>query len=106
MLPLATRLTAPLVLASVVALVSVWLGVWSKQGLDFSVYWHGGTILNEACPAASDLYGPSVAWAGGPGLPFTYPPFAALLFSLLARLPEKIGLSLFNATGAAWRRDR
>ncbi|MCU1555219.1 MAG: hypothetical protein JWM13_2705 [Arthrobacter sp.] len=104
-LRLATPLTAPLALATVVAVVAVWLGVWSKQGLDFSVYWHGGKILNEAGPAASDLYGPSVAWAGGPGLPFTYPPFAALLFSLLARLPEKLALNLFNTAGvvvAVW----
>lgn len=100
-LPLASRLTAPLALGSVVALVAIWLGVWSKQGLDFSVYWYGGKILNEAGPAASDLYGPSVAWTGGPGLPFTYPPFAALLFSLLARLPEKLALNLFNTAGAA-----
>ncbi|WP_426979993.1 glycosyltransferase 87 family protein (plasmid) [Pseudarthrobacter sp. O4] len=99
LLPLATRLTAPLALAGVVALVAIWLGVWSKQGLDFSVYWHGGKILNEAGPE-SDLYGSSVAWAGGPGLPFTYPPFAALLFSLLALLPEKFALNLFNAAGA------
>jgi alpha-1,2-mannosyltransferase len=101
LLPLANRLTAPLALAGVVALVAAWLGIWSKQGLDFSVYWYGGKILNEAGPAASDLYGPTVAWAGGPGLPFTYPPFAALLFSLLARLPEKLGLNLFNTAGVA-----
>jgi alpha-1,2-mannosyltransferase len=98
--PLATWLAAPLALALVVALVAAWLGVWSRQGIDFSVYWHGGKILNEAGPAASDLYGPSVAWAGGPGLPFTYPPFAALLFGLLARLPEKLALNLFNTAGA------
>lgn len=99
------RLSTPLATAAVVALVAVWLGVWSKQGLDFSVYWHGGKILNQAGPAASNLYGPTVAWAGGPGLPFTYPPFAALLFSLLARIPEKLALNLFNTGGvvvAAW----
>ncbi|WP_426975683.1 glycosyltransferase 87 family protein [Pseudarthrobacter sp. O4] len=97
--PLANRLTAPLALAGLVALVVIWLGVWSKQGIDFSVYWHGGKILNEAGPAASGLYGPSVAWAGGPGLPFTYPPFAALFFGLLAQLPEKLALNLFNTAG-------
>jgi len=87
--------------------VPVWLLLsgWNKQGLDFSVYWHGGKILNDAGWAASGLYGPSVEWAGGPGLPFTYPPFAALVFSLLARLPEPLALQLFNAAGvavAAW----
>jgi alpha-1,2-mannosyltransferase len=100
LLLIAHRLTGPLALAGLVALVSLLLGVWSKQGIDFSVYWHGGKILNEAGPGASDLYGPSVAWAGGPNLPFTYPPFAALLFSLLAWLPEKLALNLFNTAGA------
>jgi alpha-1,2-mannosyltransferase len=105
LLPAARRLAAPLALAGLVALVGIFVVAWSKQGLDFSVYWHGGKILNQAGPAASDLYGSSIAWAGGPNLPFTYPPFAALLFSLLARLPEKLALNLFNAAGvgvAVW----
>jgi alpha-1,2-mannosyltransferase len=92
--------------AGVVA-VPVWflLADWNKQGIDFSVYWHGGKILNDAGWQPSALYGPTVQWAGGPGLPFTYPPFAALVFSLLARLPETLALQLFNAAGvavAAW----
>lgn len=100
------RVAAPWLPAVAVA-VPVWLLLsgWNKQGLDFSVYWHGGKILNDAGWAASGLYGPSVEWAGGPGLPFTYPPFAALVFSLLARLPEPLALQLFNAAGvavAAW----
>jgi alpha-1,2-mannosyltransferase len=87
--------------------VPIWflLSAWNKQGIDFSVYWHGGKILNDAGWSASALYGPNVEWAGGPGLPFTYPPFAALVFSLLARFPEPWALQLFNAAGvavAAW----
>ena len=77
------------------------LEAWGEQGLDFSVYWHGGKILNEAGQAPSNLYSRTVGWAGGPELPFTYPPFAALLFGLLARLPEESALMLFNAAGAA-----
>src|SRR6476619_674125 len=95
----------PLGLAAVAFAVWHWLAVWGEQGLDFSVYWYGGKILNDAGPAASNLYEGNVDWAGGPGLPFTYPPFAALLFSLLARMPEKSALDLFNAAGvltAAW----
>src|SRR6478752_764342 len=95
----------PLGLAAVAFAVWHWLAVWGEQGLDFSVYWYGGKILNDASPAASNLYEGNVDWAGGPGLPFTYPPFAALLFSLLARMPEKSALDLFNAAGvltAAW----
>lgn len=99
--------TATLWLPAVVIAVLAWflLAGWNEQGLDFSVYWHGGKILNDAGWATSDLYGPNVEWAGGPGLPFTYPPFAALVFSLLARLPEPVALQLFNTAGvavAAW----
>jgi alpha-1,2-mannosyltransferase len=85
--------------------VSSRLNAWGDQGLDFSVYWHGGKVLNEAGPAPSGLYRLTLEWAGGPQLPFTYPPFAALLFSLLARLPQAGALLLFNAAGvavAAW----
>ena len=99
--PQLLRLSTMLALAAVLFLVWTWLGVWAKQGLDFSVYWHGGKILNEAGAAPSDLYRGNIDWAGGPQLPFTYPPFAALLFSLLARLPEPVALTMFNAAGTA-----
>ncbi len=90
-----------------VVAVPVWmmLADWAKQGLDFSVYWFGGSILNQSGLSPSDLYGPTVASAGGPQLPFTYPPFAALVFGLLARLPQLSALMLFNVAGvalAAW----
>jgi alpha-1,2-mannosyltransferase len=78
---------------------------WAKHGLDFSVYWYGGKILNDAGTSPSNLYTLTIEWAGGPELPFTYPPFAALLFSLLARLPQQQALSLFNwgsVAVAAW----
>lgn len=94
------RLSTFLALAAVALVVWTWLGAWSKQGLDFSVYWHGGKILNDAGPTPSDLYRGNIDWAGGPKLMFTYPPFAALIFSLLARLPEKVALNYFNAAGA------
>ena len=100
-LPQMLRLSTVLALAAVIYLVWHWLGVWGKQGLDFSVYWYGGTILNMAGQAPSDLYEGNVDWAGGPQLPFTYQPFAALLFSLLARLAQPTALMLFNAAGAA-----
>lgn len=103
--PQLQRLSTILALAAVLFLVWTWLGVWAKQGLDFSVYWHGGKILNDAGAAPSDLYRGNIDWAGGPQLPFTYPPFAALLFSLLARLPEPVALTTFNAAGtlvAGW----
>ncbi|MFJ4265945.1 glycosyltransferase 87 family protein [Paenarthrobacter nicotinovorans] len=108
--PHTTAQASPLLLrllpVAVVAL-PVWmlLADWAKQGLDFSVYWFGGSILNQAGSSPSDLYGPTVASAGGPHLPFTYPPFAALVFGLLARLPQSMALNVFNGAGvvvAAW----
>ena len=89
----------PLGLAALAYTIWHWLAVWGEQGLDFSVYWHGGKILNAAGQAPSDLYRGNIDWAGGPALPFTYPPFAALFFGLLARLPEKLALGLFNTAG-------
>ncbi|MDN4643669.1 glycosyltransferase 87 family protein [Arthrobacter sp. PsM3] len=103
--PQLLQLSNALALAAVLYLVWTWLGVWAEQGLDFSVYWHGGRILNDAGAAPSDLYRGNIDWSGGPQLPFTYPPFAALLFGLLARLPEPLALTLFNAAGtvvAGW----
>ena len=92
------------VLASVVAaalFIAFRLDAWADMGLDFSVYWHGGKVLNDAGMSPSGLYRPTLNWAGGPELPFTYPPFAALLFSLLARLPQATALLLFTAAGVA-----
>lgn len=102
---LSGRLPAEVVtgLAALAAAVFVWtrLGAWGAQGLDFSVYWYGGKVLNDAGMAPSGLYRLTLGWAGGPELPFTYPPFAALIFSLFARLPQQSALLLFNAAGAA-----
>ncbi|MEV5051671.1 glycosyltransferase 87 family protein [Arthrobacter sp. LAR12-1-1.1] len=94
------RLSVILAIAAVGYFIWISLGAWAKQGLDFSVYWYGGKILNDAGEAPSDLYAGNVDWAGGPTLMFTYPPFAAILFSLLARLPQAAALTLFNAAGA------
>lgn len=94
------RLSVILAIAAVGYFIWISLGAWAKQGLDFSVYWYGGKILNDAGAAPSDLYAGNVDWAGGPTLMFTYPPFAAILFSLLARLPQAAALTLFNAAGA------
>ncbi|MDV8146859.1 glycosyltransferase 87 family protein [Arthrobacter sp. B10-11] len=98
---IAGELVTLLAVLAAALFMSARLDVWGEQGLDFSVYWHGGKILNEAGQAPSNLYSRTVGWAGGPELPFTYPPFSALLFGLLARLPEESALLLFNAAGAA-----
>ncbi|MDF9751158.1 glycosyltransferase 87 family protein [Arthrobacter sp. ES3-54] len=98
--PQLLRLSVVLAIAAVGYFIWISLGLWAKHGLDFSVYWYGGKILNDAGAAPSDLYRGNVDWAGGPNLMFTYPPFAALIFGLLARLPQAAALNLFNAAGA------
>jgi len=94
------RLSVIPAIAAVAYFIWISLGVWGKHGLDFSVYWYGGKILNDAGAAPSALYAGNVDWAGGPALMFTYPPFAAMVFGLLARLPLPAALTLFNAAGA------
>ena len=94
------RLSVIPAIAAVGYFIWISLGVWGKHGLDFSVYWYGGKILNDAGAAPSALYAGNVDWAGGPALMFTYPPFAAIVFGLLARLPLAAALTLFNAAGA------
>jgi alpha-1,2-mannosyltransferase len=101
----AVELVVLLAVLAAAVFVASRLDAWGDKGLDFSVYWYGGKILNDAGLSPSGLYQPTVNWAGGPELPFTYPPFAALLFSLLANLPQATALLLFNAAGvavAAW----
>lgn len=63
--------------------------------LDLGVYLEGGRTWRSG----GDLYGPGFQGPGG--LPFTYPPFAALLFSGLSPLPSPITAVLFTAAGIA-----
>ncbi|WP_185975766.1 glycosyltransferase 87 family protein [Tessaracoccus rhinocerotis] len=53
-------------------------------GLDLKVYREGARI---ALQGGQGLYAPYLGPVGDPGLPFTYPPFAALLFAPLALVP-------------------
>ncbi|GAA1343509.1 hypothetical protein GCM10009611_17200 [Arthrobacter roseus] len=84
------------VLAVVIALVSsIALVMWSLSlspihGLDFSVYRMGG----QSVLRGDDLYTTSVMYSGGPLL-FTYPPFAALLFTMIAPFGQFAGARLF-----------
>ncbi len=84
------------VLAVLLAVVvSIALVVWSQRlspihGLDFSVYRMGGQSVLHG----DDLYTTSVMYSGGPLL-FTYPPFAALLFTVLAPFSQIGGARVF-----------
>ncbi|MFJ8958079.1 glycosyltransferase 87 family protein [Lentzea sp. NPDC102401] len=77
------------------ACLLLWVFVrgFSTGLLDLRVYLAGG----EAWRAGTDLY--TADFQGPKGLPFTYPPFAAMLFSGLALLPLPLNALLFTAAG-------
>ena len=58
--------------------------------LDLRVYRNGGVAFLKDLPLYVDGFANSL---GGPDLPFTYPPIAAVLFSLLAVVP--LGVAIF-----------
>ncbi|MBT2514490.1 DUF2029 domain-containing protein [Arthrobacter sp. ISL-30] len=71
---------------------------------DFEVYYYGGNrVLQTGEMGAHELYAPR------DGLPFTYPPFAALLFAALAMFSPTVSGFVFTGTAlvgagvvAAW----
>lgn len=67
----------------------------SPSGLDLKVYREGGLALLHN---PSSLYDAILGPVGDPGLPFTYPPFAALIFVPIAIMPfwAAFVLSIFN----------
>ncbi|UWX96881.1 glycosyltransferase 87 family protein [Arthrobacter zhaoxinii] len=77
------------------ALVLVVLGA-QIHGLDFTVYREGARAFLGL--GEHRLYDPSLVQTDTRGLPFTYPPFAALLLTPFAVLPEAVGLVLLTAT--------
>ncbi|WP_354179305.1 glycosyltransferase 87 family protein [Arthrobacter sp. UYP6] len=87
-----------LILGLPAALVLVVFGA-QIHGLDFSVYREGA--LAFLGKSEHQLYDPSLVETDTRGLPFTYPPFAALLLAPFAFLPETAGLVLLTATSCA-----
>ncbi|MCC3275324.1 glycosyltransferase 87 family protein [Arthrobacter sp. zg-Y20] len=81
-----------------VALALVVLGA-QIHGLDFTVYREGARALLGQ--GGHRLYDPSLVQTDTRGLPFTYPPFAAVLLVPFAFLPETLGLVLLTATACA-----
>ncbi|MFC0583057.1 glycosyltransferase 87 family protein [Micrococcoides hystricis] len=61
---------------------------------DLRVYYHGAQVALGLDP--NDLYAPYLGPIHDPGLPFTYPPFAALAFIPLALVPWEVA-SWFSA---------
>lgn len=70
------------------------------HGLDFRVYREGASVL-VADNGDQSLYDPVPQEAGTRGLPFTYPPFAALLFLPFAAMPVWLGMTLMTASTLA-----
>ncbi|MET4058682.1 alpha-1,2-mannosyltransferase [Arthrobacter sp. UYP6] len=62
-------------------------------GLDFSVYLTGGQSVLDA---GGELYTKQVNYREGSSLLFTYPPFAALVFAVLAPFGQSLGLVIFT----------
>lgn len=64
------------------------------HGLDFRVYLSGGQSVLDA---RGELYTKELVYREGSSLLFTYPPFAALVFAVLAPLGPVWGLYFFTA---------
>ncbi|MEJ5928890.1 glycosyltransferase 87 family protein [Corynebacterium sp. H128] len=65
-------------------------GVRLRGAIDLQVYAHGGMTFLRGLPLYAASFGES-----GNGLPFTYPPFAAFLFSTFAWLPFPVVVTLY-----------
>ncbi|MET3812479.1 glycosyltransferase 87 family protein [Arthrobacter sp. UYEF3] len=86
---IATAAGAAAVVAALVVLYSAYIPLMN----DFEVYFYGGNRVLQAGEAGvNELYAPR------DGLPFTYPPFAALIFAALATLGQRAGSLTFIAT--------
>ncbi|MCA4132923.1 glycosyltransferase family 87 protein [Arthrobacter sp. M4] len=93
--PLGWLTTAAGALAVVVALLVLYSAYIPLMN-DFEVYYYGGSrVLQTGEAGVNELYAPR------DGLPFTYPPFAALLFAGLALFPIKTSELVFITTALA-----
>ena len=74
-------------------------------GLDFSIYRMGAMTIFDNEGFDKELYGRAMVSIGVLDLPFTYPPFAALVFLPFAFIPLKVGMAimvLITAAAAWW----
>jgi len=73
-------------------------------GLDFSIYRMGAMTIFDNEGFDKELYGRAMVSIGVLDLPFTYPPFAALVFLPFAFIPLKVGMAIMVliTTAAAW----
>lgn len=83
------------VMVATLAFVMIRPQGWS---LDLRVYRNGGDALLQGLPLYVDGFAKPL---GGPDLPFTYPPIAAALFSLLALVPLVVAIFAVAAVNLA-----
>ncbi|WP_330228231.1 glycosyltransferase 87 family protein [Nocardia sp. NBC_00508] len=88
-------LVAAIALFAVSAIVSL-LAHWWHGYIDLQVYRNGARVWLDG----GELYGPMPP-VEGIGLPFTYPPLAALFFAPLALMPLTLAEALVTATSIA-----
>lgn len=84
-----------IVVASVVvalAVLTFFLLTQTPYGWDLRVYRFGGAAFFGVGGTHQVLYGPLVGPTGNLGLPFTYPPFAAMFFAPMALVPAGVAL--------------
>ena len=90
--------------ATLGALAVAGLLVWTafdlspRHGLDFRVYLSGGQSILDA---TGELYTKSVQYDADSSLLFTYPPFAALVFAVLAPFGQSLGINIFTGISLA-----
>ena len=83
--------SAALVAAAVMVIAAFVIS--PRHGLDFSVYLSGGQSVLDA---GGQLYTKELQYREGSSLLFTYPPFSALLFAVLAPFGQNLGLNIFT----------
>ncbi|WP_342023870.1 glycosyltransferase 87 family protein [Arthrobacter citreus] len=90
MVRLAVTLAA---LAAAAAMTAAAFIISPWHGLDSSVYLSGGRSVLDA---GGELYTKELQYRDGSSLLFTYPPFAALIFAVLAPFGPTLGLNIFT----------
>ncbi len=75
--------------------VAVWFALHDSGAVDLGVYRTAASVWRHGMP----VYGPGYPFGLGQGLPFTYPPFGLLPFSILAALPMGVALAAMTALG-------
>ena len=100
-----TTVAGKIALAALALTVVGWLiYIEFTGGLDFNVYRLGAMTIFDNEGMHKDLYARDLLDYGALKLPFTYPPFAALLFVPFAFLPFGVGVGIMYtiSIGVAW----